>query len=441
MTQGSLLPSLIRFAIPLILSGVIQLAFNTADLIVVGRFAGENSLAAVGSNTSVITLLVNIMLGLCTGTSVMTARHFGAKDGENLKKTVDTSVVTGFAGGVILGTIGIIIARPLLTLMGTPDEVLPLAVIYLRIYFAGLPVMQLYNFSAAILKAVGDSKRPLYFLTAAGILNVGLNLFFVIVLQMNVAGVALATVISQVLSCLLTLRALITSDGIFRLDIRHLRFSSIAFKELMKIGVPAGIQSSMFSISNVIIQSSINSFGAMVMAGNSAAASIEGFIFVSLDAVNQSSIACVSQNMGAEKATRVKQAVRFCLLMEFIIAAVLGACIIIFSRPLLGIYTSEEEAIAAGVIRMMIFGATFFLNGMQHMMGGVMRSIGYSILPTVVSLIGICVFRIFWIFTFFAEYRTIEMLYVSYPISWILTLTAHLILYLSLRGRKLNFIK
>ena len=435
MTQGALMPALIKFSLPLILSGVLQLAFNAADLIVVGKYAGEVYLAAVGSNTALVSLLLNVMLGVCTGTSVMTARYFGAKEGESLKKMVHTSVLTGFAGGVIFAVLGIILAVPLLKLMGTPEEVLPLAAVYLRIYFAGLPVMQVYNFSAAILRAVGDTKRPLYYLTAAGVLNVGLNLVFVIVFKLNVAGVALATVISQLLSCALVVAALTKADGDYRLELKSLKPDAQSFKQILEIGIPAAIQSSMFSISNVLIQSSINSFGAMTMAGNTAAASIEGFIFVSLDAINQSSIASVSQNMGAKKPDRVVRAVRYCLLIEVVLSVTMGALIIIFSRPLLGFYTDEEAAIAAGITRMTIMGSFFFLNGMQHMMGGVMRSIGYSMLPTVVSLFGICGFRIVWLYTAFAANRTLQMLYISYPISWIITFSVHFILYLCLRKK------
>jgi len=435
MTEGAMLPKLIRFSVPVMLSGILQLAFNSADLIVVGRFAGDHALAAVGSNTALVSLIINVLLGLCTGTSVVTARFFGAKDENNLKDTVSTSMIIGAAGGVIFALIGILLAEPLLTLMGTPEEVLPLAALYLRIYFAGLPILEIYNFASSVLRAVGDTRRPLYYLFAAGVLNVGLNLFFVIVLHMSVAGVGLATVISQCLSAGLTLLSLIRTQSIYRFDIRRIRFSKAAFSQIIRIGLPAGIQGSLFSVSNVIIQSSVNSFGPMVMAGNSAAISIEAFIFTSLDAVNQSSIASVSQNMGARKYDRTKRAVLCCLLMEFVIGGVFGWAMRIFARPLIGIFTQGEEAIAAGVLRVSLLGVVYFSNGMQHLMGGVMRSHGYGILPTCVTFMGICGFRIIWVFTVFAHFRTMEALYISYPVSWVITAVAQSIFYLALRRR------
>ena len=435
MSEGSLLPKLIRFAVPVMLSGILQLAFNAADLVVVGRFAGENSLAAVGSNTALISLIINVLLGLVTGTSVIVARYYGAKDEDNLRCTVSTSMLIALVGGIIFALIGIFLAEPLLTLMGTPEEVLPLAAVYLRIYFAGLPVLELYNFSSAVLRAVGDTKRPLYYLSLAGVINVGLNLLFVIVFKMDVAGVGLATVMSQCVSCFLTVLSLCRSKGIYRLDVKRLKFSALAFKQIIRIGLPAGIQGSMFSVSNVIIQSSINSFGAMVMAGNSAAVSVESFVFTSLDAINQASIASVSQNMGARRYDRTKKAVLYCLLMELVVGGVLGWTLILFRYPLVGIYTSEPEALAAASVRITTIGIIYFTNGMQHMMGGVMRSHGYSILPTIVTFLGVCGFRIFWIFTIFAANRTTQVLFMSYPISWVITLAAHSIFYLVLRKR------
>lgn len=435
MTTGSMLPKLIKLALPVMLSGILQLAFNAADLVVVGRFAGETALAAVGSNGPLISLIINVLLGICTGTSVIVARYYGAKDEEHVRQTVCTSMTVGLVGGIIFAIIGLVLAEPLLKVMGTPDEVLPLAALYLRIYFAGMPVMQLYNFASAVLRAVGDTRRPLYYLALAGVINVGLNLFFVIVMHMAVAGVALATVISQCVSCFLVIFALCRSKGMYRLDLKHYRFSGSAFKLIMKIGLPAGIQSSLFSVSNVIIQSSINSFGAFVMAGNSAALSIESFIFTSLDAVNQASIASVSQNMGAGEYGRVKKSVRCCLLIEFILGEGMGWLMILFSKTLLGIYVSGDETIAAGIVRMTVIGAFYCLNGMQHMMGGVMRSLGFGILPTLISFVGICGFRLLWIFTYFQSHRTLQVLYASYPLSWAITTIVFMICYFSLRNR------
>jgi len=434
-SHGGLFTKIVSFAVPLMFSGILQLAFNAADLIVVGRFAGENALAAVGSNNALISLIINILLGMGTGTSVLVSRYYGAKDEARLLETVGTTVLIGLIGGVLFAGLGIGISGWLLRLMGTPEEVLPLAQVYLRIYFAGLPVIVLYNFTSAALRAVGDSRRPLFFLAIAGVLNVGMNLFFVIVLDMDVSGVALATVISQCVSCYLTMRCLVRSKTICRLELRPLRFSGAQFKEIVRIGLPAGIQGSLFSISNVLIQSSINSFGAMVMAGNSAAASIESFLFVSQDAMNQAAVASVSQNMGAREYPRTRKAVRCCLLLTFSVSVLLGIIAILFRKSLLGIYTVEPEAIAAGCVRLIIVETLFFTNGMQHMMTGVMRGHGYSVLPTCITLLGICGFRVAWIYTVFAAHHTLEILYASYPVSWVLTVCAQLICYFCLRKK------
>lgn len=435
MSKGRLFSKIVSFAVPLIISGILQLAFNAADLIVVGRFSGENSLAAVGSNSALVSLVINVLLGLGTGTSVMISQYFGAKAEKQLQDAVSTTVIVAVVGGVIFGILGILLAGPLLRAMGTPEAVLPLAETYLRIYFGGLPVIILYNFSSAVLRAVGDSRRPLLFLTIAGVLNVGMNLVFVIVFRMDVAGVAIATVLSQCVSCALTLRCLLKSDSICRLVLHPFTFSRVQFLEMLRIGLPAGVQGSLFSISNVLIQSSINSFGSIVMAGNSAAASVESFLFVSMDAMNQAAVASVSQNMGAREYARTRKAVRCCLLMEFCVAAFLSSLTILFRRQLVGIYTSDPDAIEAGAVRLMVLGVLYFTNGMQHMLTGVMRGHGYSILPTCITLTGICGFRVVFIYTYFAAHHTLESLYLSYPISWIITIIAQVTCYFLLRNR------
>lgn len=435
MSKGRLFTKITSFAIPLLFSGILQLAFNAADLIVVGRFSGENSLAAVGSNSALVSLLVNVLLGLGTGTSVMISRYFGAKDEKQLQDAVSTTVIVAVIGGVIFGIGGIFLSGVLLRAMSTPTNVLPLAELYLRIYFAGLPVIILYNFTSAVLRAVGDSRRPLLYLTIAGVLNVGMNLLFVVVFRMDVAGVAIATVLSQCISCALTLRCLLRSDSICRLVLHPFTFSRVQFLEMLRIGLPAGVQGSLFSISNVLIQSSINSFGPIVMAGNSAAASVESFLFVSMDAMNQAAIASVSQNMGAREYARTRKAVRCCLLMEVSVAVVLSTLTILFRRQLVGIYTSDPDAIEAGAVRLVVLGVLYFTNGMQHMLTGVMRGHGYSILPTAITLTGICGFRVLFVYTYFAAHRTLEVLYLSYPISWILTIIAQTICYFLLRNR------
>ena len=424
MSTGRLLPKLFAFALPVLISGVLQLAFNAADLSVVGRFCGENSLAAVGSNTAMVSLLVNMLLGVGTGASVLAARYYGAKDETQMQETVQTTVLSAFVGGIAFALLGIWLSSKLLVVMDTPEEVLPLATLYLRIYFCGLPVQALYNFCAAILRSVGDTKRPLVYMALAGVLNVVLNVFLVVAFDMDVAGVAIATVVSQLLSCVLVLRCLRKSDGIYRIESWKLRFSGSQFKKLLRIGVPAGIQGSLFSISNVLVQSSVNSFGAAVMAGNSAAASIEAFGFCAQDSINQAAVASVSQNMGARCYERTKKAVLYCTLLEIAFSVVLSGCFMLFRYPLLHIYTDDVAAVEAGCARILTLGAVYFLNGLQNMMTGAIRGHGYSILPTAITLIGICGFRVLWILTAFASTRELMTLYLSYPLSWILTAAA-----------------
>lgn len=435
MSVGRMLPKLLAFTIPLMLSGVLQLAFNAADLIVVGRFAGETALAAVGSNTALVSLVVNVFLGMGTGASVLVSRYYGAKDEKSLSETVQTTVLVAAIGGVLFGILGLFAAGPLLKLMGTPEDVLPLAKLYLRIYFCGLPVIGLFNFSSAVLRAVGDTRRPLLYMAIAGVLNVLMNLFFVIVLEMSVAGVAIATVLSQAVSCFLTLRCLRRSDGIYRLPKGKLRIYGAQFRQLARIGLPAGIQGSLFSISNVIIQSSVNSFGYMVMAGNSAAASIEAFVFCAQDSVAQAATAAVSQNMGARTYDRTKRAVLCCTLLEVGFSVTLSIVMILLRRPLLGIYTSDAEAIAAGSVRMVIIGSGFFLNGLMNMMNCAIRGHGYGLLPTAITLIGVCGLRLVWIYTVFAADPGMKLLYLSYPLSWLLTTSAQYICYFTVRKK------
>ena len=426
MTVGKLLPKLFAFAVPVLLSGVLQLAFNAADLIVVGRFCGEAAL---------VSLLVNVLMGMGTGASVLAARYYGAKDENQMRDTVETTVLVAAVGGVMFAALGFFLSGPLLVVMSTPEEVLPLARLYLRIYFCGLPVQALYNFCSAILRSVGDTRRPLYFMAIAGVLNVILNVFFVVVVKISVAGVAIATVASQCVSCVLVLRTLRRSDGIYRLRSWKLRFSRVQFRKLLAIGVPAGIQGSLFSISNVLVQSSINSFGAAVMAGNSAAGSIEAFGFVTQDSINQAAVASVSQNMGGREYGRTKQAVLYCSLLEVGFSVVLAGCFMLFRFPLLHIYTHDEAAVAAGSTQMLVLGAVYFLNGLQNMMTGAMRGHGFSLLPTGITLLGICGFRVIWITTAFAATHSLIILYLSYPISWILTAAAQYTCYFATRNK------
>lgn len=435
MCNGPLLGKMLLFAIPLILSGILQLLFNAADIVVVGRFTGSEALAAVGSTGSLINLLVNVFMGLSIGTNVLVAKYYGAKDEKMLSDTVHTSVLLSFVCGCFLIFLGILLARPLLSLMGTPDNVLDQAVLYMRIYFAGMPVIMFYNFGSAILRAVGDTKRPLYFLLIAGVINVLLNLFFVIVFHMGVAGVALATVISQCVSAALVLLCLMRSDGMYRVDLKSLHLHKHIIFQIVRIGLPAGMQGAVFSISNVLIQSSINSFGSIVMAGNTAASNIEGFIYTSMNAIYQTSLSFTSQNIGAKNYHRIGQILRRSLGVVVVIGLALGGIALLFSHQLLGIYSSDPEVIRYGIARMEVICLTYFTCGTMDVCCGSMRGMGYSILPTIVSLTGACGLRIIWIFTIFAWNHTLFILYLSYPVSWIITTLAHLICYFYAKHR------
>lgn len=437
MTNGPLLMKLIRFSIPLILSGVLQLLYNAADIVVVGRFAGAQALAAVGSTSSLINLIVNIFMGLSVGASVVVAKGWGAGDKKVISQTVHTAITLAGIGGFLLMGVGIFFSGTFLTWMGTPLDVLPGATLYMQIYFAGMPFNLLYNFAAAVLRAVGDTKRPLYFLTLAGLVNVGLNLILVIVFDMSVAGVALATITSQAISMTLALRCLMKSDNAIRLNLKALRIHKKPFLQILQVGLPAGIQGSLFSISNVLIQSAVNSFESIAMAGNAAASNLEGFVYTSMNAFHQADITFASQNMGAGKPRRVKRVLWLCLGLVTTVGLIMGGGMNLFAQPLLSIYNSDPLVISFGVRRMAIICTFYFLCGWMDVLVGQMRALGCSILPMCVSLTGACLFRVVWIYTIFAANPTPECLYWSYPISWTLTALTHLVCYLKVRQKKL----
>jgi len=430
MCNGPLLGKILLFSIPLMLSGVLQLLFNAADIVVVGRFAGHQALAAVGSTSALINLLVNVFIGLSVGTNVMVANYYGAGDRERLSQTVHTAILSSIICGLALIFIGGFLAKPMLTLMGTPDDVLHQAALYMRIYFAGMPVFMLYNFGAAILRAVGDTRRPLYYLLIAGVLNVGLNLIFVIVLHMGVAGVALATVISQIVSAFLVIKALMNSDDMIRLELKKLKIHPARLRKMIRIGLPAGMQGAVFSVSNMLIQSSINSFGSIAMAGSTAAGNIEGFVYTAMNSFYQTALSFTSQNMGAGKYKRVGRILILCQICVTITGLVLGNGSYLFGRQLLGIYSSDPEVIAYGLLRMSYLCIPYFLCGNMDVMVGSLRGMGYSIMPMLVSLAGACGIRVIWIYTIFRMNHTLETLFTSYPISWIITAVVHLICFM-----------
>lgn len=427
MCNGPILKKVLVFAVPLMLSGILQLLFNAADIIVVGRFAGSSSLAAVGSTTALINLLINIFIGLSIGANVMVARYYGARNERDVSETVHTAIAMSLLSGLFLVVIGFFASRLLLEMMGTPEDVLNKAVVYMKIYFAGMPVIMAYNFGSAILRAVGDTKRPLYYLTLAGVVNIVLNLFFVIKLNMDVAGVALATVTSQCISAVLVLRCLMKMDGPLKLYLKKLRIDKRKTLQIMKIGLPAGMQGAIFSISNVLIQSSVNSFGAIAMAGNTASANIEGFVYTSMNAIYQTNLSFTSQNIGGGKFTRVNKILLICLGTVTVVGMALGLGAVIGGTDLLKVYSTDPEVISYGMLRMSIICTTYFICGWMDTLVGSLRGIGYSVLPMIVSLTGACGLRVIWIFTIFAHYHTLFSLYISYPISWLITALAHLV--------------
>ena len=435
MCNGPLLSKILVFSVPLMLSGILQLLFNAADIIVVGRFSGSEALAAVGSTSSLINLIINLFIGVSVGTNVVLARYYGARDAEGVSKTVHTAMLTAIGGGVLLIFVGLFLARPLLELTGTPDDVIDQATLYMRIYFVGMPAFMVYNFGAAILRAIGDTKRPLYFLFLSGVINVIFNLIFVIVFHMGVAGVALATIISQAISAVLILLCLMAMDGPCHLNIKEMKMHGECLKEMLKIGLPAGLQGMIFNISNVLIQSSVNSFGSLVMAGNTAASNIEGFVYTAMNAVYQTSLSFTGQNMGAKQFKRVDKILVQCLLVVSVVGLVLGNGAYLLGDKLLGIYSSDPQVIQYGLLRMSIISCTYFLCGVMDVFVGSIRGLGYSIMPMLVSLTGACLFRVIWIFTIFQWERTLFCLYISYPISWILTAAIHAICYLAVRKK------
>lgn len=429
MTTGPLLSKIVRFAIPLGLSGILQLLFNAADMVVAGQFAGSQALAAVGATSALINLIVNLFIGLSVGVNVLVARAYGSGQLHELDDTVHTAILTSIISGIALIFIGIGLSKPLLTLMGTPDDVIGGAVLYMRIYFIGMPVSMLYNFGSAVLRAVGDTRRPLYFATIAGVINVIFNLFFVIVLNMGVAGVAIATVISQAISAGLVLWCLIKSDAAYRLDLKRLRIAKDKLIAMMKIGIPAGINGAAFSISNVVIQSTVNSFGSIAMAGATASGNIEGFLWTIVDAFTQAAQSFTSQNYGAKKPKRISRVFAICFALAVGCSVVLGVGAYLGGNFLLRLYTSDAQVVEYGLRRMLITCVPYFTIALMNVLVGMLRGLGSSVRPMIMSIVGTCGLRMLWIYTILPMNHTWEMLFLSYPISWIVTGLFQLVCY------------
>ena len=440
MREGPILKSVIVYTVPIILTGLLQLLFNAADLIVVGWFSGSDSVAAVGATGALTNLIINLFIGLSVGAGVAVAQGMGAGNGKLTSEAVHTAVPVAVISGIFLTVIGVLFSRNFLELMGTPDgKLLELASVYMQIYFAGMTFSMLYNFGSAILRAAGDTRSPLIFLTVAGVLNVILNIVFVALFKLDVAGVALATSISQAVSAILVLLALMKRQDACRFEFKKMHIYKNALLRMVKIGVPAGLQGSLFSISNVLIQSSVNSFGAAHMSGSAAASSIEGFCYVTMNSFHQTALNFCGQNYGAGDFKRVKRITWVCLMTVAVAGFVVGNLSYIFGRELLGIYiTDSPEAINYGMERLKFMVVPYFLCGIMDTTTGSMRGIGSSVIPMIITVVGVCVMRIVWIYTVFAlpQYHTFSGLFISYPISWLLTFAALFISFTVVMRRK-----
>lgn len=430
MLEGPLLGPIFLFAMPLFITSVLQLAFNAVDIIVVGKFTGHHALAAVGATGPVINLLVTMFMGISIGASVIMGQNVGARDFKNAQDTLHTAIGISILGGILVLFAGIFTAMPLLRLMQTPPEVIELSGEYLKIYYIGMPGFMVYNFGSALLRAIGDSRRPMYFLTISGVFNVICNLIFVIVFKMGVAGVAIATTISQYIAAALIVASLLKADGYMKLSFDKIRISKDKALGMMKIGLPAGFQGALFSISNILIQSGINSFGSVVMAGNTAAGNLEGFVYMGMNAVYQTSLSFTSQNMGAKQYDRVKKIFWTCVRVVIVVGLVLGVGAWLLGDKLLRLYTDEPEVIKYGVERLGVVSATYFLCGIMDTMVGGLRGMGYSITPMIISLTAVCILRMIWIATIFQSIHTPVILYLSYPVSWTVAAIGNYVNYL-----------
>ena len=441
MLEGPLLSGVILYTIPIILTSVLQLLFNAADLVIVGRFCGSVSVGAVGATGSLTSLMVNLFVGLSVGVGVSVAHGIGSHDDLQIAEAVHTAVPLALIGGVVLTVMGISLAEPMLILMNTPENTLPLSALYMKIYFAGITFTLVYNFCAAILRAAGDTRSPLIFLSLAGVINVVLNVIFVTVFHMNVAGVALATTISQGVAAVFVLRVLMRRTDACRLLLRKMRIHKQVLKKILRIGLPAGIQSSLFAISNVTIQSSINSFGDVFVSGNAAAANLESFMYVALNSFHQTAVNFVGQNVGARQYRRANKTVWICQCCVLVVGIVMGWLLFTFGEPLLSIYISDSaEAIQYGMIRFAWVSAPYFLLGLLDVSTGALRGYGQSLGPMIVSVLGICGVRVLWALVIFPipAFHTPQWLYVSYPISWIITLLVQTVLFFRIRNKYLH---
>ncbi len=434
MTEGPLFLKILMFSVPLMLSGIMQLLYGTADMIVVGRFVGSHALAAIGATGSLTNMIVGLFMGLSVGTSVSVSHAIGAGEHDDVKQIVSTSIIVAIFGGIFIGIIGIIFAGNFLVLMKTPDDIIELSAMYMRIIFVGMPAHLLYNYSSAVLRAKGDTRHPLMFLAVAGAINIVLNLILVIVFHLGVAGVAIATISSHIVSAVLCVRNIVKTDDCCQIKLKELKIYKDKLHKILRIGLPAGIQGSLFSFSNVLIQSSINSFGPAAMAGNAAGSNIDGYIYTSMNALYHAALTFTGQNVGAKKFDRTLSVAKNCLLIVAFAGISLGVLLYFFKFELLSIYIKDDPvAIQNGMLRLSIVGVFYIFCGFMEVGSGMLRGIGASLISMFISLAGAFAFRIIWIYTVFAHFNELKVLYYSYPASWLFTAVALFISFLLLR--------
>ena len=429
MCNGPLFRSLLLFALPLLASNLLQLLFNAVDLMVAGNFVGSHALAAVGATTSLITVCTTLFVGIALGANVLAGRFYAQKDDTGMSEVVHTAITVAIIGGICVLFIGIILCRPALELVSTPEEVIDQSTLYMRIYFLGMPFFMCYNFGAAILRSIGDTRRPLYYLIFAGVCNVALNLILVLIFHLGVAGVAIGTVMSQFISSVLVLTTLHREQTSYHLDVKKLHLNTHIMKNMLRIGVPAGLQSMLINVSNVLIQSSVNTFGTLAIAGNTAGFNINGFLYFACNSVTQEALSFSSQNSGVGNYKRINKILFQCGILECIIGFGLGNLCYLFGHQILGLYASDPKVIAYGLINVAIICVPYGLCGLMDMIPGCIRGMGYSTVPMLLSLIGVVCLRFFWIFIIFPSHRSLETLYISYPVSWILTIGMQAICY------------
>ena len=427
MCNGSIMDKLISFSLPLMVSGILQLAFNAVDIIVVGRFSGSQALAAVGSTTALINVFTNLFIGISLGANVLAARFYAAGKDREMSETVHTSITLALISGIMMAVIGVLLAKWALEIMGTPDDVIGQSALYMRIYFMGMPFFMLYNYGAAILRAIGDTKRPLIFLIISGIANAALNMILVILFHMGVAGVAIGTIISQLISCVLVLTCLYRSEGSYQLRFSKLKINGAYMEQIFQVGVPAGIQSTVINFSNVLLQSSVNSFGSIAMAGYTAANNLLGFLYASVNSITQACMSFTSQNYGVGKWKRMDRVLIDCMILTTGVALVIGGAFYGFGPEILKIYTDNEEVVRSGMEILSFTTLTYFLCGLMDLFPGALRGMGHSAVPMILSVLGTVGTRVVWIFLIFPQHRSLDILFISYPVSWLLTILMQVI--------------